>query len=84
MDAESALTQVDMDFQAANIDLKIQEHLASSFQDHTVDHFAHFIMATDIGVFILAPVKMISHQAFSAISVLHWNGYQCAYKRSLV
>src|SRR5258707_794310 len=71
MDAESALTQVDMNYQAANIDLKIQEHLASSLQEHSVDHFAHFIMATDIGVFILAPVKKISYQVFSVFSVFH-------------
>ena len=70
MDAESALTQADMDYQAANIDLKIQEHLASSLQEHSVEYFAHFIMTTDIGVFILAYVKITSHQPFSIISVL--------------
>ena len=71
MDAELALTQVDKDFQAVNMNLKIQEHLASLLQEHSVDHFSHFIMATDIGVLILAPVKIISHQPFSAISVFH-------------
>ena len=71
MDAESALTLVDMDYQAANIDLKIQEHLASSLQEHTVDHFAHFSMATDIGVLILAPVNksLIKYSALSQSSI---------------
>lgn len=69
MDAETALTQVEMDYQAANIHLKIKEHLASSSQEHSVEHFAHFIMTTVIGLFIFAYAKIISHEPFSAISV---------------
>ena len=69
MSSESAITQVEMDYQAANIDLKIQQYLAASSQEHSVKQFAHFIMATDIGLFIVASVKIISHQASSAISV---------------
>ena len=69
----SALTHAELDYQEANIDSKIQEHLAVSAQEHTVEQFSDFIMATDIGLFILAPVKMISHQAFtSIISVFCW------------
>ena len=71
MDAEVALTQVEINYQAANIDLKIQEHLASSSQEHSVEGFAHFIMATDIGLFNLAYVKIKSHQPFSVISVIN-------------
>ena len=73
MSSESAITQVEMDYQAANIDLKIQQHLAASCQELSVKQFANFIMATDIGLFILSSVKIISHQAFSVISVFSWN-----------
>ena len=61
--AESALTQAEMDYWESKIDLRIQEHLVASHGD-SIEQFAHFIMATDIGLFILAFVKKISHQAF--------------------
>ena len=61
--ASSALTQADVDYCTSNIDLKIQEHLVASAHEHSVEKFAHFIMTTDIGLFILASVKVISHQA---------------------
>ena len=73
--AESALTYAEKDFWASKIDLKIQEHLVASSHNNSVEQFAHFIMATDIGLFILASVKIISHQAFtSIISVFCWKG----------
>jgi hypothetical protein len=62
MSAESALTCVDLNYQKANIDLKIQQHLTASSQEHSVVLLAGFIMATNIGPFILASVKRISHQ----------------------
>ena len=73
LSAESALTHAEMDYWLSKIDLKIQEHLVASSYKGSVEQFAHFIMATDIGLFILAPVKIISHQAFtSIISVFCW------------
>jgi len=45
--SKSALSHADLDYQEANIDLKIQLLMASS-QEHSVVLFAHFIMATDI------------------------------------
>ena len=64
---ELALTHAEMDYQASKMDLKIQEHLVASSHENFVEQFAHFIMATDISLFILASVKIISHQAFTSI-----------------
>ena len=66
---ESALTYAELAYQKANNDLKIQEFLRASSQEHSVQLFSGFIMATDIGLIILASVIIISHYAFSAISV---------------
>ena len=65
--AQSALTHAEMDFWVSKIDLKIQEYLVASSYKHSVKQFAHFIMATDIGLFILASIGIISHQAFTSI-----------------
>ena len=46
---EEALTQAGQDYQAANIDEKIQQYLTASAQVHTLEQFARFIIATDIG-----------------------------------
>ncbi len=70
---ESTLTQAELDYREANIDLKIQQHLTASSQEHTVELFAGFVMATDIGSFILASGRILSHQAFSAVSVFGRN-----------
>ena len=72
LSAESALTHAEMDFWASRIDLKIQEHLVASSHEHSVEQFAHFIMASDIGLFILASVKKISHQAFTSIILVFY------------
>ena len=69
LSAESALTHADMDFWASKIDMKIQEHLLASSHENSVEQLTHFIMATDIGLFILTSVKIISHQVTSIISV---------------
>lgn len=59
LSSQSALTQSEKDFQAANINLKIEEYLMAlaSSQEYTVEQFAHFIMATDIGLFIFVSIK---------------------------
>jgi hypothetical protein len=62
LSCESALTHADLDYQQANIHSKIQQHLTASSQEHSIVLFAAFIMATDIGSFILTSVKRISHQ----------------------
>ncbi|KAH9034010.1 hypothetical protein EDB83DRAFT_1785115 [Lactarius deliciosus] len=56
---ESALTQAELDYREANIDLKIRQHLRGSFQN-SVEVSASFLMATDIGSFTFAFVKLIS------------------------
>ena len=48
-----ALTHADQHYQWANIDLKIQEYLAASSQELSVEQLASFIMAIDIGWFTL-------------------------------
>ena len=58
----SALRKADLHYQQANIDLKIQEHLATTHGEQSVTQFVGFIMATNIGLFILSYVKQISHQ----------------------
>jgi hypothetical protein len=67
---EGALTQAVLDFEASNIDLKIQEYLKTFSSE---DQFAGFIKATEIGVFILLFVTTISYQAFSIISIFSEN-----------
>ena len=68
---ESALTLAELDYQKANIDLKIQEYLKVSSPEHSVEEFAHFIMDTEIGMLIIAFMIIISDQTFSIISVLN-------------
>jgi len=63
---QSALAHAELAYREANIDLKIQQHLASSSQMDFVKPSEVFIKATDIGSFIHPPVNIISHQAFSA------------------
>ena len=59
---ESALTQAELYYQEANMDLKIQQHLIASSQVHSVEQFVGFIMASDIGLFALAFFIIVSHQ----------------------
>ena len=51
-----ALTQAEKDYQAANIDMKIQEFLTPLSQELSAEKLAQFIMANDIGLLILAPI----------------------------
>ena len=59
---KSALNIAGLDYQKSDIDLKIQDYLKASSQEHTVEDFASFIMATDIGMLIGAfIINIISH-----------------------
>ena len=51
-----ALAHADLHYQQANIDLKIQEYLMTC-QEQSAELFVGFIMATDIGLFILTSVN---------------------------
>ncbi|KAH9001720.1 hypothetical protein EDB92DRAFT_95010 [Lactarius akahatsu] len=64
---ESALTHAELHYRHANIDSNIQQYLTTSSQEHSIELFAAFIMATDIGSFIIASVCIIPHRTFSAI-----------------
>ena len=55
---EAALTNVDLDYQKANIDESIQQYLMACGLELSVAQFASFIMDTDIGLFILSLVLM--------------------------
>ncbi|KAI9438900.1 hypothetical protein H4582DRAFT_2056772 [Lactarius indigo] len=48
MSPELALTHAEVDYQEENIDLKIQQHLAASSEEHSDESLAAFIMATDL------------------------------------
>jgi hypothetical protein len=67
---ESALTQAERDYQAVNMKSNIQQFLSASPQNHSIEQIASFIKANDIGLYILAPIHMISYQDFSAISAI--------------
>ena len=60
MSHESALKEADLDYQEANIDLKIQEYLTTC-EVQSVKEFVSFIMATNISLFILTYIEHISH-----------------------
>ncbi|KAH9081436.1 hypothetical protein EDB83DRAFT_544428 [Lactarius deliciosus] len=48
--SKSALPRAELDYRDANIDSSIQKYLMASSQEHSVELFAAFIMATDIVV----------------------------------
>lgn len=50
---KSALTQVELNYQVANIDLEIQQYLEASSQQRSVELSMRFIMATEISKFIV-------------------------------
>ena len=56
---EEALILAGQDYQDANIDLKIQEHLKAFTPKDSVEKFADFIMATNIGLFIHSSIMTI-------------------------
>jgi hypothetical protein len=48
-----ALTLAELDYQKANIDLKIEEHLKAFTPKDSVEKLSDFIMATNIGLSML-------------------------------
>ncbi|KAF8273968.1 hypothetical protein EI94DRAFT_975327 [Lactarius quietus] len=76
---QSALTRADLEYREANMDSTIHEHLMASSQGEYIERFAAFIMATDIGWFILVCLAIVSHRtSFSCSSVFGRN--PCASK----
>ena len=58
---EEALIQAEKDYQKAKIDLKVQELFQVFNPDESVEKFADFIMATNIGLFMHSSITTISH-----------------------
>ena len=48
---KSALTNAELDYQKAKVDVTIQQHLTSCAAEQSVEQFVGFIMSTDIGLF---------------------------------
>ena len=69
MSAKSALTIAELNYQKANVDVTIQQHLTACAAEQSVEQFVDFVMNTDIGLFILF-VTSISYYSFSVISAL--------------
>ena len=64
---ETALVLAGKDYKKANIDFKIQEYLKEITSKDSVEKFADFIIATNIGLFIcIYPEQYL-------ISVSSWN-----------
>ena len=78
-ESESALNLAGLNYQKADIDLKIQDYLKASSPGPYVKEIAFFIMATDIGMFIVALLFYYLIKVFSSISV-----FDSARRRSLV
>ena len=66
---KQALTLAEQDYQEAKIDLKIQEHLKAFTPKDSVEKFADFIMATNIGLFMHSSITTISHHSLQPILV---------------
>jgi hypothetical protein len=73
--AFAAVSKVELDYQMANMDEYIQQYLTACASELSVEQFAAFIMDTNIGLFILLLVTLISYCFFSVISVL--SQYRC-------
>ena len=71
---KEALTQAEVDYKEANIDLKIQEYVKSFTAEDYVGEFAGFIMATKIGLFIYLSITTMSHLSFKPKQV-HREGH---------
>ena len=73
---EAALTNVDLDYQRANMDESIQQYLTVYASNISVEQFASFIMGTEIGLFMLLLfVISISYCPFMFIPIL--SHYRC-------
>ena len=62
---KSALTYAELDYQNANIDGTIKQHLITHGPQHSVEQFSGFIMSTHIGLCIFPFVPSISYHSFS-------------------
>ena len=61
---EYALNIAGCDYQKGDIDLKIQDYLKASSPERSIEELAFFIMNTEIGMFIVYIVILISHWSF--------------------
>ena len=76
-ESESALNFAGSNYQKADIDLKIQEYLKAYSPGPSVEEIATFIIATEIGMFIVVCIVILtSHQSFQ----LHLSLWQCKEK----
>jgi hypothetical protein len=57
---KSALIKAEEDYQKANIDMTIQQHLTACGSKQSVEQFMGFIMSTNIGLFIFFPFVNIN------------------------
>ena len=53
MSAKSAITIAELNYQKANVDVTIQQHLTACAAEQSVEQFVGFVMSTDIGLFTL-------------------------------
>ena len=60
MSPKLALTKAELNYQKANVDVAIQEHLTACAAEQSVEQFIDFIMSTDIGLFIFPSVCHIN------------------------
>ena len=65
---EGALTNVDLNYQKADIDESIHQYLMTCALRPSVEQFVGFIMGTDIGLFILS---LILISLLYLITLLH-------------
>ena len=59
--SKKALALAGKEYKKAKIDFKIQEYLKAFTSEDSVEKFADFIMATNIGLFICIYLPTISH-----------------------
>ena len=56
LSSNSALIKADLQYQEANIDLKMEEYLATTCPEPSVTQSVSFIMSTNMGLFIITYV----------------------------
>ena len=67
---EDALTLAEQDYKEAKIDSKIQEHVKAFTLEDSIEQFADFIMATNIGLFMHSFITTISHLSLTQNSCI--------------
>ena len=60
MPPDKALAQAELDYQQANVDSDIQEHLTAFSTEISVERFASFILATNFGLYFGICLNIIS------------------------